>query len=369
MESKTRLGIIGCGVISNTYLKNCARFENVEVAAVADLDPGRAEAQAAKYRVPRAFSVEEMMRDDGIEIIVNLTVPKAHAELALEALRHGKSVYNEKPLALDREQGAAVTALAREKGLRIGCAPDTFLGAGLQTCRKLLDAGAIGEPVAAVAFVQSGGVERWHPNPFFFYQAGGGPMFDMGVYYLTALTALLGPVRRLTGSARITRKQRPVSSEPFRGRVIDVEVPTHIAGIMDFAAGPVGTLITSFDVSGLHSLPYIEIYGSEGTMRVPDPNTFAGPVFVNKSGEKEWREMRIPFGYGEDSRGVGLADMAAAIRSKRPHRASGEMAAHVLDIMQAFHESSAQGRHIDLKSRMERPEPFPEGLAFGQAPA
>ena len=375
MTDKTRVGIIGCGNISSIYLTNCARFDALEVVAVADLDPSHAKAQAEKFSVPRVLGVEELLKDDQIDIVLNLTVPAAHAEVAMKALSHGKSVYNEKPLALDRTGAAEMRALARANGLRIGCAPDTFLGAGLQTCRKLLDAGAIGRPVAAVAFMLGGGPEGWHPNPFFFYQTGGGPMFDMGPYYLTALTTLLGPVRRVTGSAQITTKQRPIGSEPHKGKLIDVEIPTHIAGILDFASGPVGTLITSFDVPGKNHLPRIEIYGTEGSLLVPDPNSFGGPVLLHRQGEPEWQEIALgafgygAFGYGENSRGLGLADMAVAIRCGRAHRANDEIAFHTLVLMHAIHDSSARGTHVELQSTMERPAPMPENLPFGSVPA
>jgi len=369
MTQKTRIGLMGCGNISTRYLKNLARFENIEVVAVADLDESRAELQAKAFNIPRVLSPKQLYEDKEVEIVLNLTIPAAHAEVALAALRHGKSVYNEKPLAAGREAAAEIMHVASSNGLRVGCAPDTFLGAGLQTCRKLLDEGAIGTPMAAVAFMMGGGHEGWHPNPFFFYQAGGGPMFDMGPYYLTALTTLLGPVRRVTGSARISSKQRMITSEPHRGKLIDVETPTHIAGVLDFASGPVGTIITSFDVPGGHNLPHIEIYGTGGTLGVPDPNGFGGAVLLKKSGEKDWKEIAANFGYGEDGRGLGLADMAMALRSGRPHRANDRTAYHVLDIMHAIHEASAQGKHIEMNSGMVRPDPLPENLAFGQVPA
>ena len=369
MTKKTRIGIIGCGNISSIYLTNIARFENLETVAVADIQKSHAEAQAEKFGVPNILSVDELLSDDQIDIVLNLTVPAVHGEIALKALRSGKSVYNEKPLTLDRKTALEMIEVAKAKGLRIGCAPDTFLGAGLQNCRKLLDAGAIGKPVAAVAFMLGGGPEGWHPNPFFFYQTGGGPMFDMGPYYLTALTTLLGPVQRVTASAQITTKQRPVGSEPHRGKLIDVQIPTHLAGVLDFASGPVGTIITSFDVPGKHHLPNIEIYGTEGTLRIPDPNNFDGTVLLNKRGETEWQEIPSPFGYSENSRGLGLADMAAAIRSGRHHRANEQTAYHVLDIMHAIHDSSEKGTHIELCTEMSRPEPLPENLTFGQVPA
>jgi len=369
MIQKTRIGIVGCGSISTIYLKNTARFEALEVLAVADLDRSRAEAQAKAFDIPEVLSPKELIEGDKVDVILNLTIPAAHAEVALEALQNGKSVYNEKPLTVDRSAAEAMIELAKKKGLRIGCAPDTFLGSALQNARKLLDAGAIGTPVGAVAFLLCGGHESWHPNPFFLYQTGGGPMFDMGPYYLTALTALLGPVRRVTGSARISLKQRPIGSGLHKGKVIDVEIPTHITGVLDFASGPVGTIITSFDVPGGHHLPNIEIYGTGGTMRIPDPNCFHGDILLSQAGQKEWNAIPSPFGYAENSRGLGLADMSRAILSGRPHRANGQAAFHVLDIMHAIHDASEQGRHIELKTDMVRPDPLPENLAFGEVPA
>jgi predicted dehydrogenase len=368
MKPKARIGLVGCGNISTMYLKNCARFENLEVAAVADLDPKRAEAQAAAFGIPRVLSLPRLVEDDVIDIVLNLTNPAAHAEVALAALRHGKSVYNEKPLAVRLESAAEMLEIAHAAGLRVGCAPDTFLGSSLQLCRSLLDQGVIGEVTAAVGFMLAGGPERWHPDPFFFYQPGAGPLFDMGPYYLTALTTLLGPVCRVSGCARITSPTRAIGSEPRRGELIDVQTPTHIAGTLDFTAGPVATIITSFDTPGENHLPYIEIYGALGTMKVPDPNCYDGEVLINKTGGKQWEEVPSRFGYTENSRALGLADMAMAIRSGRPHRANGETGYHVLEIMHGILDSSSQGRHVAIKSSMTRPEPFPEALTFGTVP-
>jgi predicted dehydrogenase len=353
-----RVGVVGCGTISGIYLKNSAEWDILDVVAVADIDQERARARAAEYGVPRACSVAELLADPQVDLVLNLTIPAAHAEVALAALAAGKSVYNEKPLAVSREDGRAMLDLAASKGLLVGGAPDTFLGGGLQTCRALLDAGAIGEPVAATGFMLSPGHESWHPSPEFYYQVGGGPMFDMGPYYLTALVSLLGSVRRVTGSARITRPERTITSQPKAGQVITVEVPTHIAGVLDFAAGPVATLVTSFDVHA-SSPPPLEIYGTAGTMVLPDPNTFGGPVLVRRAGEREWVEQPLSHGYAGNSRALGLADMAFALRSGRPQRASGELAYHVLDLMHAFHDASAHGRHIDITSTCERPAPLP----------
>ncbi len=362
---KTKVGIVGCGNISGIYLKNCQEvFEILEVAACADLIAERARKQAAEFGVPKACTVEELLGEEEIRIVVNLTVPKAHAAVAQQCIEAGKNVHNEKPLTLTRAEGKKLLAAAEAGGLRVGCAPDTFLGAGLQTCRKLIDDGAIGTPVAATAFMTCHGHESWHPDPEFYYQVGGGPMFDMGPYYVTALVALMGAVRRVTGSARISFPQRTITSQPKKGKVIDVEVPTHVAGVMDFASGAVGTIITSFDLWGAN-LPRIEVYGSEGTLAAPDPNGFGGPVRLLRAGEKQFNDVELTHPYAEGSRGIAAADMAYALRSGRAHRASGELAYHVLDIMHAFQDASEQGRHIELESTCPRPAPLPPGLRPG----
>ncbi|HET6428049.1 MAG TPA: Gfo/Idh/MocA family oxidoreductase [Phycisphaerae bacterium] len=364
-DRPTKVGIIGCGKISGIYLKNCQQvFRDVEVAACADMIHDRAIAQAKEYHVAAACSVEELLADPAIEIVLNLTIPNAHASVAQAAVAAGKNVHNEKPLTITRTEGKALLSAAKAKGVRVGCAPDTFLGAGHQTCRKLIDDGAIGEPVAAVAFMLCHGHESWHPDPEFYYKAGGGPMFDMGPYYLTALVNMIGPVRRVTGSARASFPERLITSEPKKGTKITVDVPTHVAGVLDFANGAVGTIVTSFDVWA-HSLPRIEVYGTEGSLSVPDPNSFGGPVKIRKPGEKEWADVPHTHGYAENSRGIGVADMACALRSGRPHRTNGRLAYHVLDIMHAVHDASREGRHIELESTCQRPAPLPQGLAAG----
>lgn len=364
MSNKTRIGVVGCGNISSTYLEISKSFEILDVVAVSDLIMDRARAQAARFGIPRACPTSELLADPDIEIVLNLTIPKAHAEVALAALEAGKSVYNEKPLAIQRADAQKMLALARQKGLRIGCAPDTFLGAGIQTCIRLIDTGAIGRPVAATAFMVCHGHEGWHPDPEFYYETGGGPMFDMGPYYLTALVSMLGPVRRATGSAQLSFPERTIGSQPKRGKKITVETPTHITGVLDFASGAVGTITTSFDI-WRHNLPIIEIYGSEGTLSVPDPNGFGGPVRMWRSKTESWEDMPLLPLRSENSRSLGLADMATAIRSGRPHRANGDMAYHVLDIMHAFHDASTEGRHILLESTCTRPAPMPLGLPQG----
>jgi len=362
-EDKVKVGVVGCGNISGIYCQAGKVFENIEIAACSDLVMERAEARAKEYGIPKACPVRELLADPGIEIVLNITIPKAHAQVGMAALKAGKSVYNEKPLAVMRREGRGMLELAKEKGLRVGCAPDTFMGGGIQTCRKLIDDGWIGRPIAAAAFMMSHGHEGWHPDPAFYYQPGGGPMFDMGPYYLTALVSLLGPVRRVSGEARITFPERVITSEPKRGERIQVEVPTHVAGVMEFASGAVGTIIMTFDVWGAN-LPCIEIYGTEGTLSVPDPNGFGGPVRVKRQGG-EWCDMPLTHIYAEQSRGLGVADMASAIRSGRPHRASGELAYHVLDVMHAFHDAGRKDRYVELESACERPAPLPLGLRHG----
>lgn len=361
--AKTKVGIIGCGNISGIYLKSPQVFPILDIKGCADIDPARAQARADEFGI-EALSVDRLLADPEIEIVVNLTIPAAHAEVAHAAVAHGKSVYSEKPLALTTADGQSLLQAADAAGVRVGCAPDTFLGGGLQTCRKLIDDGWIGEPVAATAFMMSHGHEHWHPSPEFYYQPGGGPMFDMGPYYLTALVAMLGPVRRVTGSTRITFPERTITSKPKYGQTIRVEVPTHVVGVLDFAQGCVANIITTFDVWAAE-LPRIEIYGTHGSLSVPDPNTFGGPVRLRRAGSDTWQEIPIPYHYTTNSRGLGVADMVHALRSGRPHRANGALAYHVLEIMEAIHVASAESRHVTLSSTCARPAPFPLGMAPG----
>lgn len=359
---KSKIGIIGCGNISGIYFQAGKTFRNIEIVACADLIPERATEAAEKHGIPKALTVEQILKDPEVEIILNLTIPKAHVPVSMAVLDAGKHVYAEKPLGISREEGKRLMEKAKSKGLRVGSAPDTFLGGGHQTCRKLIDDGWIGEPVAATAFMLCPGHESWHPSPEFYYEVGGGPMFDMGPYYLTALINMLGPIKRITGSARITHPTRTITSQPKYGKVIHVETPTHIAGVMDFASGAVGTIITSFDVHG-STLPCIEIYGTRGSMIVPDPNGFGGVVRIKRAGSPDWKEIPLTHGFADNSRGIGAADMAAAIAGGRPHRANGDLAFHVLDAMEGFLDASRDGRHYDLISTCERPEALPLGLA------
>lgn len=358
--AKINLGVIGCGVISSIYFQNLRSSPFLTLLACADIDPARAQAQAERFSIPHVLTVEALLADPRIDIVLNLTIPAAHIEVTLAALQAGKHAYSEKPLGITRAEGKRLleTALARE--LRLGCAPDTFLGGGLQTCIHLIQQGIIGTPVAATAFMAVHGHESWHPNPDFYYQPGGGPLFDMGPYYLTALVAMLGPVRRVTSSARTTFPERVITSQPRQGEIIQVRTPTHVSGVLDFAQGAVGTLLMSFDVWS-HHLPTLEIYGTDGSLSVPDPNGFGGPVRLRLARDKEWQEIPLTHGYTANSRGLGLVDMVSAIRANRPHRASGELAYHVLDIMEALHEASHEGHHIELTSQCQPPTPLLTG--------
>jgi len=358
-----KIGIIGCGNISAAYLRTARTFGILEVAAVADLDHSRACARAEEFSIPRACSVADLLADPDIQIVVNLTNPQAHTDVSLAALAAGKHVYTEKPLAVTREDGQNVVSAARAAGLRLGCAPGTFLGGGLQTCRKLIDDGAIGRPVACAAFMMSHGHEHWHPDPAYYYQPGAGPMFDMGPYYLTALTTLLGPVVRVAGSAGIQIPERTITSQPKYGERIRVNTPDHVAGTLDFECGAIGTVVTTF-ATWNSQLPRIEVYGTEGTLSVPDPNSLGGPVRLCPSTEREWSDQPLTHGHvdGRNQWGIGVADMAHAIASRRPHRATGDQAYHVLDLMQAFLDSAASGRHVEIASTFRRPAPLPIGL-------
>ena len=351
-------GIIGCGNISGIYLQTVSSLNGTRVTACADLNPAQAEKQAEQYGV-RACTVDALLADPDIGIVVNLTVPNAHADVAIAALEAGKHVYNEKPLAVAREDARRILETANRKGLRVGCAPDTVLGAGIQTCRGLIDRGAIGTPILATAFMIGGGPEPWHPDPDFFFQPGGGPMLDVGPYYVTALVTLLGPIRRITGSTGIGMPQRTVGSGAKAGQTIDVNVSTTVVGALEFHGGVLGNLITTFDVKGGHHLPRIEIHGTEGSLSVPDPNTFDGPVRLLRAGGETWTDMDLTHPHTENTRGLGVADMAAMIAKGEAHRANGDVAYHVLDAMHAFQEAADQGKHIELQSTCARPDPMP----------
>jgi predicted dehydrogenase len=306
-----------------------------------------------------------VLKDPDIEIVVNLTVPKAHVAVSLQAIEAGKNVHSEKPIGVTVAEARQLIEAADKRGLRVGCAPDTFLGGAHQTCRKLIDDGRIGTPVGGSAFFMCPGHERWHPNPDFYYEKGAGPMLDMGPYYITALVDLLGPVARVAGIATMLRKERVISSEPRKGQKIPVETPTHIAGTMEFVSGASVSIAMSFDVPN-HGHKPLEIYGTTATLIVPDPNYFDGRIEI-AAAKEEWAPVETEHAYADDNyRIIGAADMAYAIRSGRPHRASGALAYHVLEVMEAFERSSSSGAHVAIESRPPRPAPLPTGLNIGE---
>jgi predicted dehydrogenase len=365
------LGIIGCGTISDAYLLGAARSGLVRVKACADLRPEAAAAKAQQYGIA-AVPVAALLSDPEIEIVVNLTVPQAHAPLDLEIIAAGKHVYSEKPLATDLTEARAVTCAAAAAKVRIGCAPDTFLGAAHQACRRAIDAGRIGRPIGGAAAVLSHGMEHWHPDPTWFYQSGGGPMLDMGPYYVTQLVNLLGPVAQVTGHVSIGNPTRTIMSAPQHGRGIEVTVPTTINGVLAFADGANVVISASWDV-WRHCRRPLEIYGTEGSLAVPDPNWFGGTPMINAR-EADWTELDTtmhPFGVANrtvrsaaqvaDYRIIGVIDLAAAIQQGRPHRADGALALHVLEILDAFGRSSRSGHHIAIESACARPAPLPMG--------
>ena len=364
MHRKVRIGIIGCGKISDAYFKGMARYDILEIVACADLDVARARAKAAQHGIARGGSVAELLADPSIEIAVNLTIPQAHVTVNEEALRAGKHVYVEKPFALDSGEGRRVLALAQSLGLRVSCAPDTFLGGGIQTCRKLIDDGAIGRPVSALAFCMGHGHESWHPAPEFYYQKGGGPMFDMGPYYITALVNFLGPVVRVAGSSQTTFPERTITNPDRFGQKIPVNTPTHLTGVMDFANGASVTMVMSFDVWS-YPLPQIVVFGTESTLEVPDPNVFNGTPRLRSRDGKAYEPVPLTH-TGDRLRGTGVADLAYALRSGRAHRASGELANHVVEVMEAFERSSVTQQHVQIASTCVRPAVLPTGLATNE---
>ena len=352
---KVKIGILGLGAISGIYLENLSKlFREVEIIGVYDLIPEKTESAKQKYGIARSYSsMNEMLQDPDIDIILNLTRPYEHYETTKAALLAGKNVYVEKPLAATFEEGKELAVLAEEKHLMLGGAPDTFLGAGIQTCRKLIDDGFIGRPIGASARMICHGHESWHPSPAFYYQFGGGSMLDMGPYYLTALVNLLGGVQEVTGVTTKSFETRTITSDPLYGQIVDVEVPTHVNGILRFASGAVGTITTTFDVY-YDNQASLEIYGTQGTLRVPDPNGFGGPVQLLRPEDGTFKEIPLLFDYRENSRGLGVADMAKALQSGRCMRADYTQTLHVLEIMTAFEKSSQEGKMIPLETVYER---------------
>ena len=357
-SQKMKIGIIGCGNISRAYFGGARNTDVLEIKSCADLQMEVAQ-QCAEQFGCQAVTVNQLLSDPEIELVVNLTIPRAHVEVGLQVLEARKHVYSEKPFAIDLESAKQLRQKGATTGLRVGCAPDTFLGAGIQTARQQMDAGKIGLAVAGTAFMCGHGHESWHPNPAFYYDVGGGPMLDMGPYYVTALINILGPVKRVAGVTTKAFEERIATSEAVRGLRIPVKTTTHLAGNIEFTNGAIITMIMSFDV-WRHSLPCIEIYGTEGSMQVPDPNGFGGSVRVSQN-RSDWED--VPLAFPTNARMIGVIDMVRAIRNNRPHRVSGDVAYHALEVMLAFDRSSQTGTHVEIANQVERPAPFPVGLA------
>lgn len=369
-----KVGILGCGHVSDQYFDGLALYERLQVVACADLDAERAEAQAARHGVRRACSPEELLRDGDVDLIVNLTPPQVHAEASLAAVEAGKHVWSEKPLATSLADARRLVDAAADAGVRLGCAPDTFLGAGIQTAMKLVDDGWLGDTIAGgVAMVTEHGYETWHPEVSSFYRKGGGPVLDLGPYYVAALTAILGPVTEVTSLGRATFPERTIGIGPRRGERIAVEVPTHVTGALRFECGALVTLLVSWDVWATN-LPYIELYGSYGSLAVANPDEFDGEPRLRRAGPEELEQPPPPPGSVAWSsipvvlpaglrRGAGIADIAQAIAENRPHRASGEFAYHVLEVLLALAEPSADRGRIAIESRCDRPAPVREPLS------
>jgi predicted dehydrogenase len=346
---------VGVGAISGAYLSTFERLGSVRLVAVADLDTARAEAVAAERGV-RALTVAELVGDPEVDVVLNLTVPAAHAEVALAAIAAGKDVYGEKPLAATLDEARVVVDAARAAGVRLGCAPDTVLGTGVQTARKAVDDGLVGTPVAATATMVTAGHERWHPNPDFYYQPGGGPLLDMGPYYVTALVTLLGPVESVVGAASHSRATRTIGAGPRAGEAIPVDVETHVTGVLRHESGALSTIVMSFDCVASRA-SRIEVYGELGTLVVPDPNGFGGDVELHRL-DAGWETLPVSAGYRDASRGYGLADLASTAPGATP-RANGDLAFHVLDVMTSLLTAAEKGTSVAVVSTCERPPAVP----------
>ncbi|WP_329343261.1 Gfo/Idh/MocA family oxidoreductase [Streptomyces sp. NBC_01352] len=357
MGDAHRIGVVGLGVISRAYLNTLVGHPAVRVTAVADLDASRSATVAAELPAAEALTVEELLSSPDVDTVLNLTVPAAHAEIALGAIGHGKNVYGEKPLAATLLDAHTVMEAAAKAGVGVGCAPDTVLGTGIQTARTAVEAGNIGRPLSASAVMTTPGHERWHPHPDFYYTAGGGPLLDMGPYYLASLIHLLGPVRAVIGASSRLRAERVIGSGPRAGERIPVEVDSHVSGVLEHANGALTTLTTSFDGVTTTAAP-IEVHGETGTLTVPDPNHFDGEVRLFELGAEQWRTLPPSAGYVGGARGIGLLDFITA-DERRPPRANGDLALHVLEAMSAFLRSSAEGRRIELTTSTAPPVPVP----------
>jgi predicted dehydrogenase len=360
---KVGIGIVGLGNISAAYLKASKNFPVLDIRALADMNPAAAQAKSDEFGVP-AVDLDALFADPAIDIVLNLTIPRAHVEVGLRAIEAGKHVYSEKPLGIAFSEGKRLVEAAAAKGVLVGSAPDTFLGGSHQTARHLLDDGVLGQAIGGTAYFMCPGHERWHPNPAFYYDVGGGPMLDMGPYYITDLVNLLGPVATVVGVSSKLRNTRTITAKERAGEVIPVHVPTHVAGSLIFANGAIVQVSMSFDVAGHKHLP-LEIYGTEGTLIVPDPNHFGGQVQMLKKGG-DWQDIATDQPYWDGNfRSIGLADMASSLIAGRKHRCSGDLALHVLEVMEAFEVSARSQKAVEITTTLERPEPLSTVLVNG----
>lgn len=366
--SAVGIGIIGVGVISDTYLQNLSSFPDTEVLIVGDLLVDRAQAQAEKYGVPAFGSAEDVLAHPDVDLVVNLTIPAVHIEVSRAAIAAGKHVWTEKPLGLDRDGAALLLREAEAAGLRIGSAPDTLLGPGFQAARRAIETGVIGRPLFAQTTFQTQGPDLWHPNPGFLFAQGAGPLLDMGPYYFSALVSLLGPVDRVAAVGSKAREEREIHTGPLAGTTFPVEVPSTIQIVTAFEGGAQAQSLLSFD-SALERHGIVEIHGTEGTIVLPDPNTFAGriayvkPLGVIRDGmsfEQEWIE--IEHADIEVGRGLGALDMVRAIAEGRPHVASGELGFHVLDVLLSAQDSAQSGTTVTVESTVAPVPLLPEGF-------
>jgi predicted dehydrogenase len=351
MGKSLGVGIVGVGNISSQYLANIPRLSNLKLIGVSDLNKERQDSVATSQNV-KSFDGDDIFTDPDVDVILNLTLPQSHAEVNLKALTNGKHVYLEKPFALSMAEGAPIIDLASKKGLRIGCAPDTFLGTGIQSSKFMIESGAIGSPFAATASWSAPGHELWHPSPQFYYLNGAGPLFDMGPYYLTALIFLLGPVTKVIGNSTRSDRKRKIHTGELAETPISVEVQTHISALLTHKSGAQSTIMVSFEVWGSR-LPKIEVYGTQGTLSVPDPNQFNDIPEIYTEESKEWRAVQECAGYKDSGRGHGLSEMAQAMSEGRAHRASGSLGFHVLEVMESILKSAETDSRIDITSTVE----------------
>lgn len=365
------IGFIGTGNISSAYLKailgkdGLPGFPVLDIKGLADMRPEAASARAAEFGV-QSKTVDELLADPAVDLIVNLTIPRAHVEVGLKCLAAGKHVYSEKPLGITFAEGKQLLEAAKAAGLRIGSAPDTFLGGAHQQARAVVDSGALGTIVGGTAFMLAPGHESWHPDPAFYYDLGGGPVLDMGPYYITDLVNLLGPVAKVSAMSSRLRTERTITSEPKKGQVMPVKIDTHVTGMLAFANGAIVQVGMSFDVAGHKHVP-LEIYGTEQSLIVPDPNHFGGQVELKKKGRDEaWQDVAVEQPYADGNfRSLGVADMALGILENRPHRANGDLALHVLEVMEAFETAAREGRIVEIKTPVERPAPLASSIRDG----